>query len=41
VHKLELRMTRPGLIGRARKSYLASPEPAPSAATAGSKPSAR
>ena len=41
VHKLELRMTRPGMIGRARKSYLASPEPLPSTASSGSKPSAR
>ena len=27
VHKLELKMTKPGMTARARRSYVASPEP--------------
>jgi Ca-activated chloride channel family protein len=41
VHKLEVRMTKPGMLARARKSYLASPEPAPTTASSASKPSGR
>jgi Ca-activated chloride channel homolog len=41
VHKLEVRMTRPGMTARARKSYLASPEPAPTTAASATRPSAR
>jgi Ca-activated chloride channel family protein len=37
IHKLELKMTKPELIGRARKSYLASPVGVTGTATDGSK----
>jgi len=30
VHKLEVRLKKPGLSSRARKTYLAAPKPAPS-----------
>ena len=41
IHKLEVRMTKPGMLARARRSYLASPEPTPTTASSGSKPSGR
>ncbi len=39
VHKLEVRLTQPGMNARARKSYLASPEPTPANAGPSTKPS--
>jgi Ca-activated chloride channel family protein len=40
IHKLEVRMTQPGMTARARKSYVASPEPSPQNSS-GTKPSAQ
>ncbi len=41
VHKLEVRMTKPGMNARARKSYLASPEPSAASGASATKPSGR
>jgi Ca-activated chloride channel family protein len=41
IHKLDVKMTQPGMTSRARKSYVASPEPSPTATASTTKPSGR
>ncbi len=41
IHKLDVKMTQPGMTARARKSYVASPESSPTTTASATKPSAR